>query len=293
MWFHIFGKYLGKSSRQKFPNILLDLICVSAGFKLSLLFDYACVQPEKLHRMCSDLFESGLLVRPLDVLQLKQDIVICRVNYLLFALKQRLEQKTTQFIDVSGQLKDPCIMSRARSKELFAEMQSIIENVQLCTKQHEQISVVSADRNITTSLSPSHCLLIKLENGEVEDVNLCSVFGFLLDYPVVYWQSNRTVYNCLEMSPLRVYRMRLKISDRLIQRNQAFSSCIQLLQSELRVKGEWFHVLYSFSAPAQLEELYKEGVSSWARDLKDQLDPGLREFVKFGCDIVMGQQVAL
>ena len=295
--FCIFKRYLGISLKKKFSSILLDLVCVSAGIKATLLFDYACIPAEKLYRMCSDLFESGHICKPLDVLLIEQDLFVCCATLLIQDLRQKLTLKSVTFIDVSGQLRNPCIIEKDsdRFNTIMARMcSSFVKKLEQAVISNPGVPANSKTMKDKGRLEDKdrHGRLLRIENGE-NSIALCSVFGFFLGYPVIYWQDDRTEYNCLEMCPLHIFRMKLNISDRLIQSNETFSSCVQELLNELRNRGKWNHVLYSFSSPVALEHYCIERVRAWCREFMDRTNTELKEFLQFSCDLVDGQQVVL
>lgn len=184
-WTKLIRTHLGKSLSKNSSSLLWDLILISVGLKPCLLFDYACVDAEKLKNVLEDLQKFGLsLSHSLSVVVLGQDVFIADVKKLLSKLKDNLKNKTFTLVNVSGNLKRPCFVDEKVESQLNVHFTDLV----LQLEQHSEQFAFRYDIEVK------------------EMWNLSTIFGFLLCYPVVYWFDTMTDHNCLSLEPLALYK---------------------------------------------------------------------------------------
>ncbi|KAK7479779.1 hypothetical protein BaRGS_00028959 [Batillaria attramentaria] len=236
-WAKLTAQHLGKRLTGKWQHFMLDLLCVDYGLKPALLLDFAVADVSAVHSLLKALQDSNLLQsRQLKILCIGMDVLVVNMN----VFRDRLLSDTCEeifsqycFVDVSANLEKPEILSwdsdslhptRTCFLGLMDELQSEKE---------------------TCSLS--------LDGDAVGHLpNPSTLFGVLLDYPVVYWydMSVEAQENCLSMVPLTNFTLEAAVTDR---REGADSKGGQYKR----------HVIYSFSVPEAFAGLMLNMVDDW------------------------------
>lgn len=184
-------KYFGKSLAANSSNFLCDLILISMGVKPSLLFDYACDDGEKLARLLEDLKNFTTLFHSLTVIVLGQDVFIADVKRLLLLLKDNLKAKSFTLIDVTGKLENPTFVDEKIEAQICEHFTDLILQVE----------------------EKTHKCSYRYDIEIQEDWNICTMFGFVLCYPVIYWFDQKIEYNCLSLVPLALHRATVPASN--------------------------------------------------------------------------------
>lgn len=162
-------------------------MCVDVGVKPSLLFDAACIHAASLKSLIDSLSKDRLLKNILVVLKIEDDIFVAQKSMLSRLAKPMVNPV---LVDVSPSLSQPVLLSE---KEAFNICSDITDCIQL------QLSESAAESGLIDIELPDH-------------INRSTLFGFLLNYPVVYWYCVQSTHNCLAMVPLCVVKV---VHDRI------------------------------------------------------------------------------
>ncbi|XP_058488540.1 UPF0739 protein C1orf74 homolog [Solea solea] len=212
-------------------DLAAQVLAVNLGLKPALLYDSNGTSPEQVQQYVSSLQSSQLVSESLFTLDLNGDTLI--VNP--FAVRSNLEQVlggggAIPVIDVCHSLEKPVITDKLR-----LELKSIIQDLLLILRDSQQLEVVEKPLCV---------------GEKCEDWNLCTVFGLLLDYPVIYWfDQTNSFENCLSMTPLVV---------------TTAAVTWQAATADHRCR------LYSFSVPAVLLEETQSNLDSWRLRLQEK-----------------------
>ncbi|XP_077491150.1 UPF0739 protein C1orf74 homolog [Amblyomma americanum] len=190
------------------------------GCKPAFLWDVN----EPTDRAVADCLRLCSTTGDVRALRLGRDVLLCNVPETL----RRLGDAQLKFVDVSARLRSPRVLAMPPSG--VADMLSLLK------------------RRLAEAASPP-----AFRDAAFADVvpadgdwNLCTAFGVLLGYPVVYWfDGGPDAANCLAMEELNVVRVR----------------------GAGRTPTEWDDV-YSFSFPLTLGVELKPHVDSWWEQLR-------------------------
>lgn len=170
VWRGIVCRYYGKRFVSVSWRIWMDLWCVVNGIKSAWLVDYLPLDVSKMRQLLEDSVSAGVFTirdHSLAILMLNSDLLVINT-----AMELATPPATTMFIDISTKLDKLVVVSE-------------------CKWEHVTSAVGEIQGAITAAASESCTgqLLIVTEVILV-DVNLSTVFGWLLGYPVVYWFDN-------------------------------------------------------------------------------------------------------
>ncbi|XP_029639617.1 UPF0739 protein C1orf74 homolog [Octopus sinensis] len=265
------GKTLGRYSKQ----IICDILAVDCGIKPSFLFDYGCVKAKQVISLIQDLQTQQLLStssQPCSyiVLAIEGDVLLCNTAILQSHLLQTSQGTRTAIIDISK--------SNSQAK--------LLENINQ-VDEHFAITF----QQIIASFSDSK------ETCEVQfpaSLNLTTLVGVLLGYPIVYWfsRSNEDDSNSLVIDSLTVFKLNCHLLCRQCHSSQEKSSEIPIIKNEqkplahnnlplmcLQSSGEKLktssckcnetitHCIYSYSVPEALTSMALSYVESWIQDI--------------------------
>lgn len=162
----------------------------------------------------------------------RDDVLVCNVPETL----QRLAEVSFQFVDVSAGL--PAPTSPASPPEGVLAMLS------------------SLKRRLAEMASTPSCCDDQLADLEADrEWNLCTAFGVLLGYPVVYWfEGGADAGNCLAMEELNVVRVR------------SVTATVGRPEGARRMTAH--DDVYSFSFPVVLEGELRPHVDAWWQRLR-------------------------
>lgn len=188
-------KYFGGFLGEKRDHFHFDILCVLLGIKSAHLVDYfppaAAAQPHKLQLFLQEIL---LLCRSYDcswtdqnlcIILLEEDVLF--VNFTsLVAYRNALPSPV--FVDVTSGKEAPVLMEKQNHmEELILSTFDVMER-HFSAHSDGSIPIIR------------HCCHGDHSADGVTD-NLCSLFGQLLGYPVVYWFDTSKGYN-LDMERL-------------------------------------------------------------------------------------------
>lgn len=159
------------------------------SLKNSFLYDYGNLSRDCLCQIVKCLLDEHVISRNIKVLTLADDIFIVNVQKVVRPVKRNF-----YVVNVSGNLKAPALMES-------------IDNIQ----------------NMLSSISKQ----LQSEAHEIvpeEDWCLTTAFGYLINYPVLYFQTKEPDFNCLGSVDLKIFQILL--DDELVL---SFSVPLELL----------------------------------------------------------------
>ena len=171
-WRGIVFRYYGKRFVSVSWRIWMDVWCVVNGIKLAWLVDYLPLDVTKMRQLLEDSVSAGVFTiqdHSLAILMLNSDLLVINT-----AMELATPPTTTMFIDISTKLDKLVVVSE-------------------CEWEHVSSAVREIQRAITSAAAGKSCagqLVAVTEVTLAQDVNLSTVFGWLLGYPVVYWFDN-------------------------------------------------------------------------------------------------------
>jgi len=186
-WRRVIKACLGKPCARQYRRIAFDVICVDKGIRQAFLFDYASLTPETLQQFSDNIFANHLVQTKLTVVGVGDDVFIVNINVLL----QNLQHASVRLIDVSGHLRDPSLFDVQRSTCLVNAMLDILGT---------QLQPESGTEPDTSTSRVVHLAI-------PDDINQTTMFGFMLEYPLLYWYDTYSDKNCLDMVPLHVCKL--------------------------------------------------------------------------------------
>lgn len=185
VWRGIVCRCYGKRFVSSSWRIWMDVWCVVNGIKLTWLVDYLPLDATKLHQLLEDSRSAGIFTiqdHSLVILMLNNDLLVINTAILL-------ARPPTVFIDVSSKLDKPVVVSEC-----------VWESVRCA------IQVIHGAITAAKSCSDGQLLIVS-QLTLTDEVNLCTIFGWLLGYPVVYWfdDGHSDSHDCVSMQHLVCY----------------------------------------------------------------------------------------
>ena len=165
LWRGIVCSCYGKKFASASQRIWMDLWCVINGIKSAWLVDYLPLDVTKMRRLLEDSNSAGIFAiqeHSVAILMLNSDVLV--VNTAI-----QLATPPAMFIDVSARLDKPVVVSECVWECVTCAIRAIhgaiTDAAKICSEQ----------------------LLVLPQLTLADSVNLSTVFGWLLGYPVVYW----------------------------------------------------------------------------------------------------------
>lgn len=147
----------------------MDIWCVVNRIKLTWLVDYLPLDAIKMRRLLEDSVSAGVFTiqdHSLAIIMLNSDLLVINTSI------QLATPPDTVFIDISTKLDKPVVVSE-------------------CAWEPVRCAIQEIHRSITSAAkSCAEQMLIMTQLLLAQDVNLSTVFGWLLGYPAVYWFDN-------------------------------------------------------------------------------------------------------
>ncbi len=203
MWKEIVKKYYGARFCHKWHQIYADVTSVLLGLKPSLLLDYLPTDTLRFQLFMQEVLTLHLGHEPpaslpkLRILKLDEDVLLTNSDFLI-------PEWRPEFVDITKGIPLPLLVSEED-----------------CSVVNKQLAVWYKDllQKIT---EPSEVLAIVSSSDLSDNVNRCTLFGWLLNYPVVYWFDPEIGYS-LSMVELVCYTVTVhpapaETSDRVAQR---------------------------------------------------------------------------
>ncbi|KAM5181644.1 UPF0739 protein C1orf74 homolog isoform 1-T5 [Mantella aurantiaca] len=188
-------------------KLAAEILFVDCGLKPAFLYDLSGAGVLQIQGYLKELHQLGFISGPLHVLNMADTIVIINVSSTVSYLSSLLEREDLHVIDVSAQLKQPEMFNQDRLCQIRSHLSDLL--VLLKPHQDTQPGIISA-ADITCP-----------------EWNLCTMFGFLLHFPVVYWfDASKSFENCLSFTPLKHFTVQTTCPEVGLQKIQVYSFTI-------------------------------------------------------------------
>lgn len=229
---HLAAKnHLKEKKRSLALKLAAEILFVDSGLKPGVLYDLNGAGVDQIRRYLKELHQMSFIKGPLHVLNISDTLLIMNMTSTVSYLRLLLDRNDLYVIDVSAQLKQP---------EMFT-------NDRLCLIR-SQLS------DLMTLLKPyqdTNPDIISVGDISCPEWNLCTMFGFLLNFPAVYWfDTSKSFENCLSFTPLKRFTVQTTCSKVGLQKIQVYSFTVPesvyqsvqtLLQTWTESLGQMFH----------------------------------------------------
>ena len=267
----VLRKEYGLTTAKKWKRIVFDISSVLLGWKKAWLIDYFNPSPTKLQILSQNIL-AKLKCRSkcyICIVSINGDSLIVNIENLILACERLLKSHEPEAVETScmfvvlggstphlatdsemelikGELKEAIFLMNSSLKTIFDEVQgNVLPSTSAALVHQSEVPIV------TLSLS----------------VNMCTLFGWLLGYPVVYWFPQEVTDPCasLKMVPLTVHKLSVCPKD-------LFTLWGTL--SKDTADNKEFMTLVSFSYPTSVGTSYAEllrHVDQWCQRLEVEL----------------------
>ncbi len=211
----------------KRTQLLTDISAVVLGLKPALLVDCGLTTVSKFRFLVIDILKR---------LNVRENVKYCCIAGVyddVFFINLRAMDSlwsakcVPRYINVDKRLLSPCVLTVNTSQH------DLIES--MVSKVYDKLKTVVSEAHHTHKET---CLDTEIPVVELHsllrDFNLCTLFGRLLGYPIVYWFDATNGYT-LDMIPLIRYMVTVKSNKETI-RDAATQQCIDLF-SDVSVYG--------------------------------------------------------
>ncbi len=239
-WKRSFQKHFKGSSQSKCSRFYVDVSCALFGIKPVHLVDYL-PQAQDPHKL--QLFLQEALSESRDHHEQDLCILTLEEDVLFVNCAAALSNKTLPvFVDVTKGLERPRVM----------------QTQQDFTQTHKLLSGML--KNDSPFRGDATIPIVCGDSGSVLDGNVCSLFGVLLGYPVVYWFDTSKGYN-LDMEKLVCHSVLAKMEGVKAVGHTLFSFTVPecVLPSVQGVIDAWYDTVRACATDKQVElEMRKE-----------------------------------
>ncbi|KAM9320219.1 UPF0739 protein C1orf74 homolog [Gastrophryne carolinensis] len=224
---HSAAKTHFKERKKSFAlTLAAEILLVDCGLKPCYLYDLNGAGVLQIEGYLMELHRMGFIHGPLHVLNMADTILIIKVSSSVSYLSLLLNSKDLHVIDVSAQLKEPEMFSQNRLSHIRSHLSDLLEHL----KRYQDMEPGTV--SVAEICSP--------------EWNLCTMFGFLLQFPAVYWFDTTTsCENCLSLTPLRRFKVQ--------------SACPKVGLQSMQV--------YSFTIPESICDSVKTLLNTWSQGL--------------------------
>jgi len=164
----------GMRLTSRWKELSLNVFFLIQDLRSTFLWDLGQITKDQLLKLSS-------LIDDLIILDIAGDLIICSRHGLIKHLRNII-LNTPVVIDVSGSLSDPALLTSTEAEIQIQALGNILHSVEI-----DQQAVQTIDANSTC--------------------NLCTLFGLMLGFPVVYYFDVEMDTNCLSNQNLIVYKV--------------------------------------------------------------------------------------
>ncbi|XP_069810632.1 UPF0739 protein C1orf74 homolog [Dendropsophus ebraccatus] len=176
--------HLKGCKRSSSLRLAANILAVDCGLKPCFLYDSGAEDVLQLQSYLQELHHIGFIQGPLHIVNMAGTILILSVPRVASYLVMLLHTGELHVVDVSATLRNPEVLAQDGLRTIQAQLSDLL-----------------------THLTPYKSELpgtISVADIPSPEWNLCTIFGFLLHYPVVYWfDTTRNFENCLSFTPLK------------------------------------------------------------------------------------------
>ncbi|XP_075706812.1 UPF0739 protein C1orf74 homolog [Rhinoderma darwinii] len=188
-------------------RLAAETLAVDCGLKPCFLYDLGAADVSQIQGYLKQLHQVGFLQGPLHILNLAGTILLINVPKATSCLAMLLNSGELHVIDVSAKLKHPEVFAQDRLWKIHSQLSDLLKH--LTPYQSEPPGTVS------------------IADIPATEWNLCTMFGFLLHYPAVYWfDTSRNFENCLSFTPLKHVTVKTTCSKIGLHKLQVYSFTI-------------------------------------------------------------------
>ncbi|KAM3935718.1 UPF0739 protein C1orf74 homolog isoform 1-T2 [Leptodactylus fuscus] len=220
-------QHLKGCKRSLTQRLAAEILAVDCGLKPCFLYDFGTADVLQIQRYLMELLQIGFIQGPLHILNMEGTILIINVPRAASYLTMLLNSGELHVIDVSATLKHP----------------------EMCDKD-SILGIQSQLSNLLAHLTPYQSEVpgtISVADIPCTEWNLCTMFGFLLHYPAVYWfDTTRNFENCLSLTPLKLVTVK--------------TSCCKLGLQKIP--------MYSFTIPESVYHTLQLLLQAWTESLQ-------------------------
>lgn len=259
-------KHLGRKCLKFYESLMVNIHAVDEGVKSGYLYDIGSVTSDQLLNLLKELKQENLIKNNLNLIEIEMDYIIVNVEELLTG--NLVDNLQDRLINVSDSIKQPCIVE---SLSVHNELESVFSGI--------------LQKLDTTKVKL--CVL-----GSSIGCNISSLFGLLLNYPVIYWYLDSSAGNCLSMEKLVCVKVDVTHSEHKQQRfDQGSEPCKSHQGRELCHRSI---TLYSFSFPHCMYDHCKMVVDTWYSRVEDKINNSdLFSNLKYNSEEVVLEAVCL
>lgn len=282
-------KTYGSDTAKKWQQFVFDTFLVASGVKRAWLVDYFQPDAAKLRSVLADVLshEPNLNWSNLCTVSVNEDLLVLNIEDTL-SVCEELVQTTSSMGEEAGsvwtQQHDLTVCagvhefvvldcSGSQHCASVGELKHILtELLPVATALKEKLSAFKCPPAPPGGAGPdTMCVPHVAITVTAEDVNLCTLFGWLLGYPFVYWfpHSNGQSEVGLSMVPLTCYKVCYNSTNEAV----TSSSTCNGMKMEVKTVDSNSLVLYSFSIPGSIFTVHAsiaEVVERWFRAIKDR-----------------------
>ena len=234
-WKRQIRKYFGKQCAKHAEKLALDVLLVDVALKTSFLLDYTCVDASTVHDFVLSIKKEELVENELTVVIVDDDVFICNFQMSEDSIQNGI------VVNVAASLAQPAVLDERLANGILTAIRFEI------------------DKYIEDFKDKRECSVLDLKFSS--SVNRTTVFGYLLDYPVLYWCDDDGE-KCLSMVPL----INVKVTA-------------EFGEDDLNLKD---HLAWSFSYPDCFQPTLSVGISTWFLEIKRRVErQPLSKSVKF------------
>ncbi|KAG9485510.1 UPF0739 protein C1orf74 homolog [Eleutherodactylus coqui] len=224
-------QHLKGCKRSSALRLAAEILAVDCGLKTSFLYDFGAADILQIQRYLKELHQIGFIQGPLHILDMEGTVLIINVPRTASYLTMLQNSGELHVIDVSATLEYPEMFAQDRLWRIQSQLSDLLTH--LTPYQTELPGTISVADIAST------------------EWNLCTMFGFLLHYPAVYWfDTTKNFENCLSFTPLK----RITVE----------STCCQIGLHKLQV--------YSFTIPESVCQNLQPLLQAWTERLKHEFD---------------------
>lgn len=235
---HLAAKnHLEHRKRSQALKLAAEILFVDCGLKNGFLYDLGGAGVVQIQGYLKELHQLGFIKGPLHVLNMADTVLILNISSTVSYLGLVLDREDLHVIDVSSQLKHPEMFNQDGLYQIRSQLSDLLTLL----KSYQDVK--------PGSISVAHI--------PCSEWNLCTMFGFLLHFPVVYWfDTSKSFENCLSFTPLKHYTVQTTCPKVGLQKIQVYSFTIPesvyqsvqtLLQTWIKGLKQMFHVQGHFT----------------------------------------------
>ena len=278
-------KTYGSATAKKWKQFVFDTFLVASGVKRAWLVDYFQPDAAQLRSVLADVLrqEPNLNGSNLCAVSINEDLLVLNIEGTLSVCEELLQTTgeeggsvwTRQHdLSVCAGVHEFVVLDCSGSQHCasVSELAHILtELLPVATALKEKLSAFKCPPASPGAAGPDTMCIPHVVITVTEDVNLCTLFGWLLGYPFVYWfpHSNGGSEVGLSMVPLTCYKVCYNSTNEAV----TSSSTCNRMKMEVKTVDSNPLVLYSFSVPASIFTAHTsiaEVVQKWFRTIKDR-----------------------